>query len=101
MNPPSFHFTETDVAIASAALRDLSDYLMSPYASSPSHKAHAIHYVRIADQLQHHSASFPVNDLRHICIALKFFIEDHPLDFKASQLLDRLALVCGFIDPVS
>lgn len=98
MANPNFHFSASDLSAATAALGEMSEFLRHSGTSSREHKAYAVHYKEISDQLRKHSPSISANDLRHICIALTFFLEDHPLDLNASQLLRRLAPVCGFVD---
>lgn len=93
-----FHFTESDLAISVLALRSMSVFLAN---STPDHHAHVVKYAKLADRITQQPSSLPVNDLRYICIALKFFIEDNPTDFMARDLFSRLSAACGFIDIVT
>jgi len=93
---PQFEFSSDDIAIIVNALRNLADSL-----TDAKYRAYVARYNTLALRLEAQSPSFTADDMRHFCIALKFHIEDSPLDWKASQLLSRLVPICGFVDVVT
>ena len=94
----NFNFTASDLSTAIYALQELSEYLMYSEDSTRERKAFAIRYQNLASVLANHTSNLTGDDLRHVCIALKFVLEDEPLNWSASRLLGRLAPVCGFVD---
>ena len=94
----NFNFSASDLKTAIYALCELSEYLMYSEDSTPERRAFAIRYQHLSDALANHVPDLTGDDLRHMCIALKFVLEYEPMNWSASQLLGRLAPVCGFVD---